>query len=184
VEGVVAVGLMLLGAALVVTGRTDWSLSRRSWPVWLGAALIVVLIATSSTFGLGGALSSVSFGNKSQPATPGKTVHGGFGNLTVALPAQLHPGGPIKVTSVAGKIDIEPPNPTLPVPVPYHVAVNARVFAGQICANGTNQSDGLSASSHQTFDVGPADKNSPTLNLDVRQMFGQILINGPGCARR
>ena len=64
VEGVVAIGLMVLGAALVVTGRTDWSLSRRSWPMWLGAALIVLLIATSSTFGLGGALSSVSFGEQ------------------------------------------------------------------------------------------------------------------------
>jgi hypothetical protein len=48
IEGVVAVGLMLLGASLVVTGRTDWSLSRRSWPVWLGAALIAVLVATSA----------------------------------------------------------------------------------------------------------------------------------------
>jgi hypothetical protein len=181
VEGVVAVGLMLLGAALVVTGRTDWSVSRRSWPVWLGGALIVLLIATSSTFGLGGALSSVSFGNKSVTATPGTTVHGGFGNLEVTLPAQLHSGGTIKVTSVAGKILVEPPVPS--PQTAYHVAVNARVFAGQICANGANQNDGLSASSHPTFDVGAATKSSPTLNLDVRQMFGQILINGSGCQR-
>jgi hypothetical protein len=141
-----------------------------------------VLIATSSTFGLGGALSSVSFGSKSVAAKVNSTVHGGFGDFTVTLPSQLQSGGTIKVTSVAGKIDIEPPAPTS-ASVPYHVAVNARVFAGQICAHGSNQSDGLSASSHPTFDVGTTNKNSPTVVVDVHQMFGQILINGPGCQR-
>ncbi len=70
IEAVVAVGLMLLGASLVVTGRTDWSLSRRSWPVWLGVGLIALLVATSSTFGIGNAFSSVSFGNKSVTVDP------------------------------------------------------------------------------------------------------------------
>jgi hypothetical protein len=181
VEGVVAVGLMVLGAALVVTGRTDWSLSRRSWPVWLGAALIVVLIATSSTFGLGGALSSVSFGNKSVPATVGSTVHGGFGNLTVTLPSQVHSGDTIKVASVAGNILVKPP---ASVNVPYRVIVNARVFGGQVCANGVNVDDGLGVHTRPTFDVGQPGAGAPTLNLDVHQVFGQILIDRPGCARR
>ena len=183
IEGVVAVGLMLLGAALVVTGRTDWSLSRRSWPVWLGAALIVVLIATSSTFGLGGALNSVSFGNKNLTATPGSTVHGGFGNLTVTLPSITH-DSTVKVASVAGRIIVDPANGPA-----YNVKVKSRVFAGQICVNGLNAADGVGASNQQTIYTGPQSSppppaSAPTLTLDVHQMFGQILINGQGCARR
>jgi hypothetical protein len=184
VEGVVAVGLMLLGAALVVTGRTDWSLSRRSWPVWLGGALIVLLIATSSTFGLGGALSSVTFGNKSLTATAGTTVHGGFGNLTVALPASSTDSS-IKVVSVAGNILI-----TIPPTHNYEVKVKSRVFAGQICVNGQNAADGVGAANQQTIEPIPPSTTSPattasppTLNLDVHQMFGRILIGGPGCQR-
>ena len=73
IEAVVAIGLMLLGASLVVTGRTDWSLSRRSWPVWLGIGLIGVLVVTSSAFGLGGALDSVSFGNKTVRPRAGRS---------------------------------------------------------------------------------------------------------------
>jgi hypothetical protein len=180
IEGVVAVGLMVLGAALVVTGRTDWSLSRRSWPVWLGAALIAVLVATSSTFGLGGALSSVTFGNKSVPATVGSTVHGGFGNLTVTLPSRVQSGATIKVASVAGNIFIKPP---ATMSEPYHVSVNARVFGGQVCMNGSSTDKGLGVHTQPAFNVGQPGPNSPTLNLDVHQVFGQILINGEGCAR-
>ena len=178
VEGVVAIGLMVLGAALVVTGRTDWSLSRRSWPMWLGAALIVLLIATSSTFGLGGALSSVSFGDKSLTATPGTTVHGGFGDLTVTLPP-ITQDSSIKVVSVAGRILINsPPNGSA-----YNVRVKSRVFAGQICVNGRNAADGLGAANQQTIPTGRPVAGPPTLTLDVHQMFGQILIMGPGCGR-
>jgi hypothetical protein len=183
VEGVVAVGLMLLGAALVVTGRTDWSLSRRSWPIWLGVGLIAVLIASSSTFGLGGAFNSVSFGDKTVTATPGSTVHGGFGNLTVTLPSSITASDAGKVASVAGNIVVNPPQPQS-VTTPYHVSVNARVFGGQICANGLNADDGVNAHAQPTFDVGQPTQSSPTLHLDVHQMFGQILINGRGCARR
>jgi hypothetical protein len=181
VEGVVAVGLMVLGAALVVTGRTDWSLSRRSWPIWLGVGLIAVLIASSSTFGLGGAFSSVTFGNKTVVATPDSTVHGGFGDLTVTLPATVSPGNSIKVASVAGRIIVNLPHQ----PATYNVDVKSRVFAGQICVNGNNAADGVGASNEQTIKPdAPLAPGAPTLNLDVHQMFGQILINGQGCARR
>jgi hypothetical protein len=180
IEGVVAVGLMLLGASLVVTGRTDWSLSRRSWPVWLGAALIVVLVATSTTFGFGGALNSISFGDKSVVATPGSTIHGGFGNLTVTLPPSVTSDGTTRVASVAGQITINTPSGA--VPHPYHVVVKSRVGAGQICANGNETAKGVARSSQPTFNVGQTDTTSPTLTLDVHQVFGQILINGPGCS--
>ncbi len=182
IEAVVAIGLMLLGASLVVTGRTDWSLSRRSWPVWLGLGLIGVLVLTSTTFGLGSALDSVSFGNKTvtaqNGALPTGTVHGGFGNLTVDL-SRANKGGPVTVVSVAG-------NTTVTLPANATVDVDARVVGGQICLNDRDVSDGLGAQYHAH--VGPGSGGSavgtgPTIALHVHQVFGQILIDGAGCAR-
>lgn len=180
IEAVVAVGLMLLGASLVVTGRTDWSLSRRSWPVWLGIGLIGVLVVTSSAFGLGGALDSVSFGNKTVTsqggALPTGTVHGGFGNLIVDL-STADKAGSVKVVSVAG-------DTTVNLPSTATVDVDARVVGGQICLNGRDVSDGLGAQYHA--DVPPSRSTTgpaQTITLHVHQVFGQILINGTGCAR-
>jgi len=180
VEGVVAVGLMLLGASLVVTGRTDWSLSRRSWPMWLGAGLIVVLIATSSTFGLGGALDAVSFGNKTVTVTgtswPSGTVHGGFGNLTVDLSqTTLTRSETLTVASVAGDTIVD-----LPETLPYNVIVNARAAAGRICVAGSDESNGIAPQYHQALADGPG-AGAWTLTLDVHQVFGQILIDGQEC---
>ena len=108
-EAVLALGLLVLGASLIVTGRTDWSLSRRSWPVWMGAGLVVALLATSATFGIGNAFRDVSFGNKSVTATgTGGSFHGGFGNLTIDG-SQVKPGGTITAGSVAGNVVIDLP---------------------------------------------------------------------------
>ncbi len=177
IEAVVAVGLMLLGASLVVTGRTDWSLSRRSWPVWLGIGLIAVLIATSTTFGLGGGLDSVSFGNKTvtaqSGAPPSGTVHGGFGNLTVDLSSATKSGS-VKVVSIAGQTFIDlPPN--------VAGTVDARAFAGQICLNGQEVSQGVDPQYHGRLTTGTG--SGPDITLQVHQMFGQIDIGGQGCAR-
>jgi hypothetical protein len=172
VEAVVAVGLMLLGASLVVTGRTDWSLSRRSWPVWLGAGLIAVLVATSSTFGIGSALDSVSFGNRTVVATAPGQIHGGLGNLTVDASA-MHPGT-YKIVSVAGQTFVDN------LPSNDRVHVDARVVAGQICINGVDAGNGVGPQVRQ--DLGPP--NAPTINLNVRQMFGQVQIGTRGCAHR
>jgi hypothetical protein len=163
-----------------VTGRTDWSLSRRSWPVWLGIALIGVLIVTSSAFGLGGALDSVSFGNKTvtaqDGALPAGTVHGGFGNLIVDL-STADKSGSVKVVSVAG-------NTTVKLPQTATVDVDARVVGGQICLNGRDVSDGLGAQYHANVPPSPSSTGpGETITLHVHQVFGQILINGTGCAR-
>ena len=177
VEGVVALGLMLLGAALVVTGRTDWSLSRRSWPVWLGAGLIVVLIATSTTFGIAGALDHLSFGNQSPTVTElkGQTVYGGFGNLTVKVPDGA--AGTLKVEGIAG-------NSTLQLPADAYVTVQSHVTAGQICINGQDVGDGVGAQHTQVIGHG---FGPPPVTIDVHQMFGQIIVASPGfhgCSHR
>jgi hypothetical protein len=172
IEAVVAVGLMLLGASLVVTGRTDWSLSRRSWPVWLGIGLIAVLVSTSTTFGIGGALNSVSFGNTSvTPTEPGK-IHGGFGNLTVNASRMTR--GTYKIASVAGQTFVTN------LPSNKHIHIDARVVAGQICINGREAGSGVGTQVHQ--DINPS--KTPTINLDVRQVFGQVQIGTGGCAKR
>jgi hypothetical protein len=177
IEAVVAIGLMVLGASLVVTGRTDWSLSRRSWPVWLGVGLIALLVATSSTFGIGNALDSVSFGSKNVPvdaaAPPTGAIHGGFGDLTVNVSNAPAASETIKVVSVAGRTIVNTPSG----PNPYNVAVKARVVGGQICVNGRDVADGVGAEYHS-----PSATGSPTLTLDIHQMFGQILVNGQGCS--
>jgi hypothetical protein len=173
VEGVVAVGLMLLGAALVVTARTDWSLSRRGWPVWLGLGLIVVLLCTSTTFGIGSTLNSISFGNKTVAAPiAGGTVHGGFGNLTVNVPSSEL--GTLKVVSVAGNTYIN---------VPQSVSaftLNARLVGGQMCVNGNDVGNGMGI--HYDQLVGSPGATSPAFILDVHQMFGEVFVNG-GCHR-
>jgi hypothetical protein len=171
IEGVIAVGLMVLGASLIITGRTDWSLSRRTWPIWVGAGLVVVLVATSSTFGVGNALQSVQFGNMSATPTAGATVHGGFGNLTVQA-SHLGPGDKVRVDSVAGNTVVD----HLPPGIPVHV--NARVLAGQICVFGHPAGNGVGAKTNQT--VEPDGAHGPPINLDVHQVFGQISI-GDGC---
>jgi hypothetical protein len=171
IEGVVAVGLMLLGASLIITGRTDWSLSRRTWPMWLGAGLVAVLVATSSTFGIGNALQSVQFGNMSSTPPTGATVHGGFGNLTVQA-SHMVGGDTVHIDSVAGNTVVT----ELPKLVPVHV--NARVLAGQICVFGHNAGNGVGANTNQT--VTPSGASGTPITLDVHQVFGQISI-GDGC---
>lgn len=179
-EGVIAVGLMLLGAAMIVTGRTDWSLSRRSWPVWLGLGLILLLIATSSTFGIASGVHNVSFGDKTVQAThSGQKISGGFGNLTVDA-GRLSAGDHITVTNIAGDVRI------IHLPSNVQTNVNAKVFGGQICGGGRHKADGLSASgafSLSPSTLSPTDPSPPPLRIDVHETFGQITVGGPGCAR-
>jgi Protein of unknown function, DUF417 len=178
-EGVLALGLMLLGASLIITARTDWSLSRRSWPVWFGAGLIVVLMATSSSFGVGGALNDVSFGDKTVTAANGQKIHGGFGNLSVDA-SKLQTGQTINVSSVAGEMVVK----NLPPDVP--LTLNGHVVAGQICVYGRDVGNGVGVDVNQTFQpnssaqvTAPAAVNPIT--IDAHQVFGQIRIGTQGC---
>jgi hypothetical protein len=175
-EGVVAAGLMLLGAAIIVTGRTDWSLSRRSWPVLVGVGLIAVLVLTSSAFGVAGVLGDVSFGSMSATAAPGDTtIHGGFGDLRVN--AAGFTSGTLTVKSVAGQTFVSGSGPG--GALPEDLQVDARVVAGQICFNGQRVADGVGASWHSAPTPPPA---SGPYALDVHQVFGQIQIGSRGCS--
>ncbi|HET9076685.1 MAG TPA: hypothetical protein VFN68_07120 [Acidimicrobiales bacterium] len=168
-EGVVAIGLMVLGVAVIVTARTDWSLSRRAWPLWVGAALVVVAVTASSTFGIAGTLNHVSFGAMQRTAVAGRTVYGGFGNLSVDGTA-LAPGARVTVESAAGRTDISTP-PGVPV------EVHARVLAGQVCVGGQAPARGLDATVDGLFRSGAAQP----VTLDVHQLAGDVIIDGGRC---
>lgn len=173
-EGAVAVGLMVLGAAMIVTGRTDWSLSRKSWPVFAGAALILVLVATSNTFGAGSGTSGLSFGNKVVgDVQAGQTVQGGFGNLTVDA-SNLSAGQKVTVENIAGNIEVRLP-PGLPA------RVDARVLAGVICIDGRNAGSGVDASAHQYLPGQPGQPGVAPVVLDVHEASGRILVGPGGC---
>jgi predicted membrane protein len=170
IEGVVALGLVFLGAAMIVTGRTDWSLSRRSWPVWLGIGLIAVLVTTSTTFGLGSAMRHVSFGNKSVAVTTNdQTVYGGFGNVTVDATG-LKAGDKLTVNSIAGNVMVQ-------LPPGADLSVNAHVLAGHVCVDGDN-SNGVGAQVQHHFNG-----NGPNVTLDVHESFGQVTVGNQGCSQ-
>jgi hypothetical protein len=171
VEAVLAVGLMLLGAALVVTGRTDWSLSRHAWPVVLGALLVVGLFATSSSFGVDGALANFSVGTTNSRPTGNQTVYGGLGQLNLDL-RNAAPGSTINVETIAGETFITPP-------AGRPVVVRSRILAGQICVQGHSQAGGIGAS------TGPITLNSAVpgkpVTVEVHQLAGQIAVGANGC---
>ncbi|HET6874596.1 MAG TPA: hypothetical protein VFH70_07450 [Acidimicrobiales bacterium] len=171
-EAVMAAGLMLLGAALVVTARTDWGMSRHAWPVFLGGALIIGLFATSSTFGVDGAISHMKVGDATVTPAGTGSYYGGVGKLTVDA-GSAPPGAVINVESVAGQTVIThlPPGET--------VDVSARVFAGEICL-GPQSASGVGAS------AGPVTVQQGTgvpVTITVHQTAGQIDVAGQGCGR-
>jgi lysylphosphatidylglycerol synthetase-like protein (DUF2156 family) len=171
VEAVLAVGLMVLGAGVLVTARTDWSLSRHTWPVLVGLVLLGAVIATSSGLGVPGALRHISVGTMEGTAQAGKTVYGGLGTLTVDA-KKVAAGSTFSVQSDAGQTTI-----TTKQRVP--VLVHAQVLGGQICVDGKRQATGVDARVDEQFGGTPG---APVIVVDARQLFGQILIDGPGCS--
>ena len=172
VAGVAAVGLMAVGLAVIVTARTDWSLSRHVWPLWAGTALLAVLVVTSAVGVVSGALDHVSFGNMNRVATPGGKVYGGFGTLDVDA-SRLQPGSTVTISSAAGQTFV-----TTPPGVP--IDLHARVLAGQVCVGDVPRSSGIGADVTGRFGTGTA----APVTLKMDQLAGEIIIDGSGCQRR
>lgn len=171
IESVLAVGLMVLGAGILVTARTDWSLSRHMWPVVVGLVLLGAVITTSSGLGVPGALRHISVGNMGGTAAAGKTVYGGFGDLTVNA-TNVAAGKTFKVQSDAGQTTI---TTTSEAPVLVH----AQVLAGDISVCGKRQANGVNARVDGQF----GHIGGPPVTVDARQLFGEIIINGGDCGR-
>jgi hypothetical protein len=167
-ETVLAAVLVVLGAAMVVTARTDWSLSRRHWPVWLGFIVLVLVIASA---GSAGGLSRLHFGPTTvSPGANdlGQPISNFAGPITVNLPsAAPKTGATLRVHDVFGPITV-----TVPAGAPYQVAVDARSRFGPVNLAGTGGGRGMF--SHRTTTLGTT--TGPLLKLDVVDVFGPVTV--------
>lgn len=171
-EAVVAIALMVLGGVMVVTARTDWALSRRTWPIFGGAVLGVALVAVAVT-PLPVGFRHLQFGSdavapSSWSALPA-TIHGGAGRSVVDLSAIASPlpaPRTVVVDNAAGRMEID-------LPVSLRAIVHASIAAGDIDIAGVNTS-GIRRSVEQV--VNPTTPG-PALTLLLRGGFGQVVVN-------
>ena len=174
-EAVVAVALMVVGAATVVTARTDWALSRRSWPLVGGAGLAVVLLALSASPNLPAGFRHLEFGSRLVApqtwADVPATIHGGFGKTVVDLTAlpTLTASRTLDVDSAAGRVEVD-------LPADQKVILDAQMTAGQIDVNHVITS-GVRRVDHQVLNT---DAAGPPLILRVQSGFGSIAITQAG----
>jgi hypothetical protein len=174
-ETVVALALMVVGGAMVVTARTDWALSRRSWPLAGGAALALVLLGLSASPSLPVGFRHLEFGSRiiapTSWAEVPSDVHSGFGTTTVDLTGvvgTLPAARTLSVDSAAGRLEIV-------VPDTLKVVLDARISAGQIEVNGLKTS-GVRRVDTETLNPGAPD---PALTLRVLGGFGSVSVSGP-----
>jgi hypothetical protein len=175
-EAVLAVALAILGAGMVVTARTDWNLSRRSWPVWIGAALLVVLLAASNSNRIDAGLSSLNFGPSNfSPTTwtSAKTSVDNFaGPISVDL-VTLSPPADAAAETLTIRDTFGPITITLPQTPGYHIHLKMRsVFGGSNLPANASETGGGHGST--TADIGPA--TGPTLTIDAQTIFGPVNV--------
>jgi len=166
-ETVLAAILVVLGAAMVVTARTDWSLSRRHWPVWLGIIVLVLVVASAGT---AGGLGRLHFGptNVSPAASDlGTPISNFAGPIRVNLPTQApSKNTTLRVHDVFGPISVVvPANPL------YEVVVDARTRFGPVSVPGSVGGKGVFTRKSTTLG-----KSNRMLNLDVSDVFGPVSV--------
>lgn len=173
-QAVLAIALMVVGGATVVTARTDWALSRRFWPVLAGAAVAVGLIAYTASPGLPVGFRHLEVGSQHYaPATwtdVPATIHGGIGSTTVNLSVLPTPSPKlttIEIDNAIGRIEIMLPD--IPVVVDAHIA------AGRIAIDGVVTA-GVGRDTRQTLN---ALVGGSVLTLHIRAGFGAVDIVGP-----
>jgi hypothetical protein len=171
-EAVIAIALMVLGGAMVVTARTDWALSRRTWPLIGGGALALALLALSASPSLPVGFRHLEVGSRTITASTWaqvpSSVHGGFGRTVLDLTRIEEPlAAPrtVVVDGAAGRLEIDlPPN--------LKVILDASTVAGEIKVNGVSTS-GLRRVDNETLN---ASSPGPALTLDVVAGFGSVEV--------
>jgi hypothetical protein len=143
----------------------------------LGALLVVALFATSSSVGVTGALSHLSFGNMHAEPTSTETVYGGLGQLTVDT-SHMRPGDTLQVQSVVGqtRVNLAPGQSAV---------VQGKVLAGQICIAGRSYASGIGAGSPAvqlplTGHNQTAPSTGDPVAIFVHQLAGQVVIGTVG----
>jgi hypothetical protein len=173
-ETVLATVLVVLGAGMVVTARTDWSLSRRHWPVWLGLVVLVLVIASANSGGLANGVSNLHFGptnaaptSWTDMATPITNFAGPITiDLTTVTPGNAN--ATLRVHDVFGPIGV-----TLPASPMFRVLIRAHTSFGPVSLLGADRRGG------GVFTTKTAEVNSfgrPTLNIDITDAFGPITV--------
>ena len=179
-EAVVAAALVILGAAMVVTARTDWGLSRRSWPVWVGAILIVLLASSVNGRSIGARLSSLRFGPVNTTpvnwADANTTVSGFAGPVAVDL-TELNPGTATGTETMHVRNTFGPITVTLPANPKFKVHIDARTSFGPVAVPGASGRGSGGVFTHEVADVG---NGAATLNLNLSDGFGPVAINTLG----
>ncbi len=174
-EGVLAVALMVLGAAVVMTARTDWALSRRAWPIWLGAGLLVLLLVTTVAPRFPAGVRPVRIGRQAASYTAWdqlpSTIGGGVGQTAVDLSGL--PGPPAQPTSLQvegiGRVVVR-------LPANVHVQLDAHVGVGRIFVDQRQVAAGLASNIHQDLDAAAP---GPVLNLSINSPGGSVQISQP-----
>ncbi len=173
-EMVLAVTLTILGAVMVITARTDWSLSRRSWPVWLGAAMLVMLLVTANGPQIGDGLATLHFGPvRSTPvawADAGTTLTNFAGPIQIDLTALRGPGDAAgaKDETLRARATFGPINVTVPSsPQGYRIRIRGRTVFGPF--NVPSSSIGQD--------------HGPVLTLDLRGAFGPVNVSPNATAK-
>jgi hypothetical protein len=165
-ETVLAAVLVVLGAAMVVTARTDWSLSRRHWPVWLGIAVLILVIASAGQ----GGLSRLHFGTiTASPAAAelGTPVTNVAGPITVNLPTAAPPKNvTLHVHDVFGPVSVVvPQNP------PYTVRVDAHARFGPLNLPGVNSRRNVF--DHRITTIGTGTR---VVTVEISDVFGPVNV--------
>jgi hypothetical protein len=175
-EGVLAVAMIVLGVATVITARTDWALSRRSWPVWLGAVLLVALVLSSVSPRFPGGLRPLRIGSETQMYTSWAevppTVDGSVGRTVIdltGLPAPPAQDTTLQINGGMGSLLIR-------LPANLHVHLDARVGLGRIFVNSAGLDGGFASRAQQDLDPGAP---GPTLTLRVNTSVGSVRIQQP-----
>ncbi|HLY82276.1 MAG TPA: hypothetical protein VKQ71_04780, partial [Acidimicrobiales bacterium] len=172
-EAVLAIALMVLGAATVITARTDWALSRRKWPIWLGAGLVIVLIGTWTSPGFGRDFHSVRVGAQPVAFTTwdslGQPIDAGFGRRVVdltGLPLPPPPDTTVRINADMGIVTVE-------LPDQLHVHLTAHADFGAISVNGRRLASGVSPDANTDLN---ATAPGPTVEMDVNSGAGLVRI--------
>ncbi len=174
-ETVLATVLAVLGAVMVITARTDWSLSRKAWPVWLGLAVLVLVIASANSGGIGSSLSTLHFGPTA--ATPTAWVDAATpltnfaGPITLDLRSLPVGGGDqvLKVRDVFGPISV-----VVPASPRYRIHIRAHTSFGPVILPGNGARAGGMFTT-RTFDIGSS-VSGPALTLELNDAFGPISV--------
>lgn len=165
-ETTLATCLVILGAVMVVTARTDWSLSRHLWPLLLGLALVGLLVSLTAAPDARRSIGDVRF-----VASPGQPVPAvistGVGDVTVDLRQLPYGVHAVTIEGLAGASRVT-------LPTGRSVDLDAHLDGGQISVNGVAVRSGPFADLHQHF--GPPGHD---VVIDVSENFGTIEVTSP-----